>query len=372
MKKRCAIILILALLLGLASCQAAPKPQNVTESVLQEPSSEVETPQVAVGICIPDNDSRWKNDVQILTRELQALGYRTAVEYAAGDPATQAYQVEKLIEQKVGCIVVAPVDSLALLEAQKKAESAGIPVIAYDRLLMDSSAVDAFVTFDYEKMGQEMGNYIAQQKQLDTAGAEQRSYTIEFYMGSADDNSALLLHTGILSVLQPYLDSGVLVCASGRTSFADTCVMQASARKAADKLSNSLSAFYGELPLDILCVGTDEMAVECLGILPSFGYGGENYPMIVSQGGSLAGVKAVLDGEVSMTVYKDTTELAQNASRIAHSLIMGQTPEYNDAARFHNHIVTVPAWVCRAFPVDQMTCWPLLVETGVYAESELS
>ena len=372
MKKQSAIVLILALLFALAACQGKPSAQKETLPVAQETVNTPETPvNMVVGVCIPDNDSRWRTDVEALTQAFESLGYNVAVEYAAGDPATQAYQLEKLVEQKVCCLVVAPVDSLALVDAQGKAEEAGIPVIAYDRLLMDSPVVDAFVTFDYLKMGQEMGNYILQQKQLDTAAAEQRSHTIEFYMGSADDNSALLLHTGILSVLQPYLDAGVLVCASGRTSFADTYVTQASSLKAAEKLSNCLSTFYQEQPLEILCMGTDEMAVACVELLSSFGYVGENYPLIVSQGGSLAGAKAVLQGQISMTVYKDNLEMAENAARIAHGLVTNQTPEYNDAEQFHNHIETVPAWVCTTFPVDTASCRTLLVDTGIYTNSDL-
>lgn len=370
MKRFWAIFCILILGLGLVACQNKKAPQN--ETLPQQTVEPNPLDGALVGICIPDNEERWKTDVAVLTQQLQSFGFEVAVEYAAGDPAMQAYQLDKLVEQKVCCLVVAPVDSLALLEAQKKAENAGIPVIAYDRLLMDTPGVDAFVTFDYMKMGQEMANYIVQQKQLDTAALEERSYTIEFYMGSADDNSALLLHTGILSVLQPYLDAGVLVCVSGRTSFADTYVLQASPVKAAEKLSNCLSASYGERTLDIICFGSDEMAVDGVNLLSSFGYDGENQPLIVSQGGSLVGAEAVLQGKIAMTVYKDNVELAQNAARIVESLVMGQTPEYNDAEQFHNHVAAVPAWVCRTFPVDSATCWPLLVETGVYAESDFT
>lgn len=370
MKKVLAWILIPVLCLGLVACQGKSVPQN--EVLSGQDAAPVDPAGSLVGICIPDNGERWKKDVEVLTRELQDMGYEVTVEYAAGDPAMQAYQMDQLLEQKVCCLVVAPVDSLALIEAQKKAENAGVPVIAYDRLLMDTAGVDALVTFDYWKMGREMADYIVQQKQLDTAAAESRSYTIELYMGSADDHSAFLLHNGILSVLQPYLDAGVLVCASGRISFADTYVLQASPVKAAEKLSNCLSLFYGERPLDIICFGADEMAVDCVELLPSFGYGSENQPLIVSQGGSLAGANAVLQGKLSMTVYKDNVELAQNAARIANALITKQTPEYNDLEQFHNHVDTVPAWVCRAFQVDSATCWSLLVESGVYAESDFT
>lgn len=372
MKKWLTMLLIPVLLFSLWGCQPKTAPQSAPVTTMPA-ESEPEIPAgPSVGVCIPDNDPRWKTDVAVMTRELQSRNYNIIVEYAAGDPGKQARQMEKLIEAKVLCLIVAPVDSMALVEAEKMAKEAGIPIIAYDRLLMDTQAVDAFVTFDYEKMGQEMGSYIVEQKQLKTAATENRSYTVEFYMGSADDHSALLLHTGLMSVLQPYLDAGVLVCASGRTSFADTYVLQASAIKAKEKLSNCLSLSYGEGRPDILCTGSDEMAVACAEILDTMGFSGSNRPLIVSQGGSVVGVRAVLSLRIDMTVYKDNRELASNAVRIAGDLIAGQTPEYNETQRFHNHMIPVPAWVCRSFPVDSLSCWAQLVETGIYTESELT
>lgn len=371
MKKLFAMMLIMALVFSFAACGEETVPQNVPVTTT---ATEAEPPQPArpaVGVCIPDNDPCWKIDVEVMTRELDSLGYDIMVEYAAGNPSLQADQITKLIEAKVLCLIVAPVDSMVLMEVEKLAEESGIPMIAYDRLLMDTPTVDAFVTFDYVKMGQDMGNYIVEKRQLKTASAEARSYTIEFYMGSADDHSALLLHTGLMSVLQPYLDAGVLVCISGRTSFADTCVFQASGIKAAEKLSNCLS-LYKERPLDILCTGSDNIAVSCSELLAVMGYKGTQRPTIVSQGGTLAGTRAVLDNRTDMTVYKDNRELAANAVRIARALIDNEEPEYNDTEQFHNHTITVPAWVCRSFPVEMMSCWPLLVETGIYTENDLA
>ena len=46
---------------------------------------------------------------------------------------------------------------------------------------------------------------------LDKAREDKKSYTIEFLMGSPDDNDALFLCNGIQEGLQEYLDDGTLV-----------------------------------------------------------------------------------------------------------------------------------------------------------------
>ena len=120
MKRFWAIFCILILGLGLVACQNKKAPQN--ETLPQQSVEPNPLDGALVGICIPDNEERWKTDVAVLTQQLQSFGFEVAVEYAAGDPAMQAYQLDKLVEQKACCLVVAPVDSLALLEAQKKAE----------------------------------------------------------------------------------------------------------------------------------------------------------------------------------------------------------------------------------------------------------
>ena len=86
-----------------------------------------------------------------------------------------------------------------------------------------------------------IAEYIVKAKNLETAKQENRSYSIEFFMGSPDDNNALFLYNGIMEVLQPYLDNGVLVCKTGRTSFQDTCILRWSQETAQQWAENYLS-----------------------------------------------------------------------------------------------------------------------------------
>ena len=93
------------------------------------------------------------------------------------------------------------------------------PVIAYDRLLMDTDAVSYYATFDNKAVGTLMAQYVEENMNLATAEAEGRTYTVELFMGSPDDNNAYFVYDGIMEVIQPYLDNGVLVCKSGQIDF---------------------------------------------------------------------------------------------------------------------------------------------------------
>ena len=192
-----------------------------------------------VGVAMPTQSSeRWINDGANMKKQLEALGYEVDLQYAEDDVQMQVSQIENMIASGVECLVIASIDSSALVNVEEQAKNAGIPIIAYDRLLMDTDAVSYYATFDNKGVGTAIGQYIKDTKQLDKAKAEGKSYTIEFFMGSPDDNNALFLYNGLMEVLKPYLDDGTLVCESGRTSFEDTCILRWSQETAQQNCEN--------------------------------------------------------------------------------------------------------------------------------------
>ena len=132
--------------------------------------------------------------------------------------------------------------NLTYEEALKIAKEKGIPVIAYDRLLMDTDAVSYYATFDNKGVGTVIAKDIEAKKNLKTAAAEGRSYTIEFFMGSPDDNNINFFFGGAMDVLKPYLDSGVLVCRSGQTSKAQCATLNWSTEEAQKRMENLITS----------------------------------------------------------------------------------------------------------------------------------
>ena len=67
-------------------------------------------------------------------------------------------------------IVIAPIDGSALTEVLKGAKDKKIPVISYDRLIMNTDAISYYATFDNTKVGRLQGKYIADTLKLRTEG----------------------------------------------------------------------------------------------------------------------------------------------------------------------------------------------------------
>lgn len=357
MRRFLSLLMAVLLMLPLAGCaedKLLPDGGDPNSKPSGNPAGEK-----VVGICVPnDTDSRWPSEAAALSEQLEKEGLTTVVEYAQDDVSLQAAQIQALIARPVSCLVIAAIDSLALTDVLQQAKQAGIPVIAYDRLLVQTDAVTYYVGYDHQAMGAAIANHIVKTRQLETAQAEGRSHTIEFFMGSPEDNNAVLLYTGIVQVLQPYLDSGVLVCPTGRTAFEDVCIQNWSAELAKTLCRSYLSAHYTNAPPDILCAASDAIADGCraaledAGILP-----GDSWPLITGQGGQEDAIQRLASGHQSMTVYKALTDLPVACCEAVTAALGIVNADWGEAV-CHNGAISIPARFCDFTLIDQTPANP--------------
>ena len=325
-----------------------------------------------VVILMPTQSSeRWINDGATMKSQLEEKGYNVELQYAEDDTAMQVSQLENYVGKGVDCLVIAAIDSGVLVNAEAQAKEAGIPIIAYDRLLMDTDAVSYYATFDNKGVGTVIANYIKEAKDLDAAREDGESYTIEFFMGSPDDNNALFLYNGIMEVLQEYLDDGTLVCKSGRTSFEDTCILRWSQETAQSNCENILTANYADEELDIACTAFDGFAYGVKAALEGAGYTAENWPLVTGQDAEVMATKNIIAGSQTMYIYKETRLLAEKTVTMVDAVLQGTEPEINDTEQYNNGVITVPTYMCTPVAVDQSNYKEILIDGGYYTEDQL-
>ncbi len=117
-------------------------------------------------------------------------------------------------------IVVGPVDGSQLGAVLEEAAAAGVFVIGYDRLIENTTAIDGVVQFDSIKTG------VLQGETLLAGLAAQKGegpYNIELFGGGPADPNAPNFFKGAMSVLQPKIDDGTLVVASGQFGLYSGC-----------------------------------------------------------------------------------------------------------------------------------------------------
>lgn len=358
MKKLFAIVMVLVLVLSMVACGAK-------EEAAETPAEDQKT----VGILMPTKEQTiWSIQGDRLVEGFEAAGYATMIEYAEDDSARQATQIENMVTKGADVLVIAAVDSASLTDSCEKAKEAGCIIIADDRLITNTEAVDYYVTFDLVKMGALQGQYIVDT--LDLANTTD-SYTMEIFSGSQDDANAILFYNGAMEVLQPYLDEGKLVVKSGQTSYEQTAIQSWDSAKAQARMDNLLSGFYADDTLDAVLVAADCLCLGVISSLESMGYGTDAipYPIMTGQDAELAAVKNIKAGKQSMTAFLDANELVKIIVPLVNDLVAGNEPEANST--YHNGVKDVPAQTYSPYLISAENV-DYLVEVGFYTEAEIN
>ena len=163
-----------------------------------------------MGVLLPEEGEDINSSLERteLKSRLEEAGYEAAMYFAGDDSDTQAEQIRELLQdEKLKALVISPVDPYGLTDVLEEASELSIPVIDYDNLIMDTPNVKYFVTFNMRRLERDCQN-IVEKEELDKVREDRGARTIEFLMGSPDDDASLFLFNGIMEVLQEYIDDG--------------------------------------------------------------------------------------------------------------------------------------------------------------------
>lgn len=324
-----------------------------------------------VGIAMPTKSmERWISDGNNMVTELEKLGYKTDLQYGEDKVENQVAQIENMITKGVDLLVIAPIDGSALTDVLEKAANEGIEVIAYDRLLMNSENVDYYATFDNFGVGVLQASYIEDALNLSEG---EGPYNIELFSGSPDDNNALINYDGVMSVFQQYLDSGQLVVRSGQTKFSQIATLRWDGSTAQGRMDNLLSANYTDTLLDAVLSPNDTISLGVISSLKGVGYGSADKPMpvITGQDADQAGVKSIIAGEQTQTVFKDTRVLAQNTIEMIEAIFNDEEVPVNDTETYDNGVKVVPTYLANPVSVDKGNYQAELIDTEYYSKKDL-
>ena len=321
-----------------------------------------------VGVAMPTKDlQRWNQDGSNMQSQLEAAGYEVDLQYASNDIATQVSQIENMINSGCQLLVIASIEGDSLGTVLEQAKEKNIPVIAYDRLIMNSDAVSYYATFDNYMVGTKQGEYIEQQLDLKNAAGP---FNIELVTGDPGDNNARFFFGGAMDVLQQYIDSGKLIVKSGQTDFATVATANWSTETAQARMDAIISANYADgTKLDAVLCSNDSTALGVTNSLEA-NYTGE-WPIITGQDCDIANVKNMIAGKQSMSIFKDTRTLASKVVEMVDAIMKGGEAPVNDRETYDNGTGIIPSYLCEPVFADVNNYKELLVDSGYYKESDL-
>lgn len=381
MKKSLALFVALMMALSLAACggssssaaaSSAPAPASTASSMATTGGGKV-------GIAMPTKSlERWNRDGSFLQKQFESKGCEVELVYSDNDVNQQVNDIENLIADKVNLLVIAAIDGESLSNVLDSADEAGIPVISYDRLIMNTKAIDYYVSFDNYTVGKLQGEFVVDTLKLDLKDTS-KTYNIEFTAGDPADNNAGFFFNGAFDVLKPYIDAGILKVPSGQTAFEQVATASWSTDTAMSRMQNILGSYYSDgTVLDVALCSNDSTALGVTQAIKS-DYAGSNQPIITGQDGDEANLANIVDGKQSMTVYKAVANEAVVTLDVGMAIMNGETPDEGlissagwkfdctyDTESYDNNTGIIPSYLLVPTVVTKDNIQTELVDTGYY------
>lgn len=323
-----------------------------------------------VGVCMPTKDlQRWNQDGANMKKELEDAGYVVDLQYANNEIAQQVNQIENMITSGVDVLVIASIDGGSLGTVLVDAKKSNIPVIAYDRLIMETDAVSYYATFDNYMVGTFQGEYIEEALDLKN---QDGPFNIELFTGSPDDNNARYFFGGAMDVLNPYIDSGKLVVVSGQKEFEEVATLNWSTEAAQSRMENLITAYYANgTKLDAVLSSNDSCAIGITNALVNAGFNKDNFPVLTGQDCDITATKNIIAGLQSMSIFKDTRTLATKVVEMVDAIMRDEEVPVNDKKTYDNGTGVIPTFLCEPVFADINNYEELLIESGYYTEDQL-
>ena len=151
--------------IALTGCSTSNKSNDSSQKVNTSTGKGGNGKKVTIAFSAPAADHGWIKAITTFAKQ-QADSYKDVKFIAtegAADPAAQVAQVESLIAQKPDVLVILPTDGSALTHVAEEAMSKGIQVVNVDREFTSPSAFRTLIGGDNYGIGEQAGNYIADQ-----------------------------------------------------------------------------------------------------------------------------------------------------------------------------------------------------------------
>lgn len=295
--RKAACLLLCICLFSFSACLRQGMPRKLSAKAQEE--------KIQIGVTF---DSfiieRWQRDRDVFVAAAQELGAQVNVQNTNGDMKEQIAQIDYFIQKGMDVIVVVMVasdeDRRGLVDAVGRAQKAGIPVVAYDRLILDAN-VDLYISFDNGQVGRLMGEHMRE------------------HLGGEGE---------ILQVCGPLADYNVPQVMAGfdqavrgeklkvvKTEYAKSWLAETGFTATAAYLSQ-----YP--PPGGIMAGHDSIAGNVIRALSEQRLAGK--VCVVGQDADLDACQRIAEGTQCMTVYKPVEKLARRAAEMSVALAKGE------------------------------------------------
>lgn len=306
--------------------------------------------KLRIGASLPtQRDERWVRDAQKMRESAKEQDIDLKMQISDNDAAKQMSQCENLLAQGIDILILAPHDATSAAAIVDEAHSAGIKVISYDRLVLNTK-VDLYISFDNLEVGRLQGEFLAK-------AVPKGNYAV--LGGAPTDNNAKLFKQGAMSVIKPLAAKGDIKIVM------DQWIQDWQPTVAMNLMQNALTANNNKI--DAVLAPNDNTAGGVIQALAQVGLAGK--VPVTGQDAELTAAQRIVKGTQSMTVFKDTRELASKAMDAAIKMAGGQDPGATGAV--NNNKMDVPSILLKPIVVDKGNIDAVLIDGGYLKKADV-
>ena len=265
-----------------------------------------------VAMLLPENvNPRWESqDARFFVEAMAEVAPDATVEVfnANNDTATQQRQAEQALTRGAKVLVVIPIDGESAAIIADSAAEAGVPTIAYDRMI-HSENTTFWVQADLGAMGASQAQHIVDNTESGDV--------LVLLKGSPTDPNAAVIHNGQLTVLQELFDSGERVLGyENWTQGWDPAIARRSMDQALTQLDNNVQGVVSS---------NDGNAAAAIASLAEQGLAGK--VPVSGLDATVQALQLILIGEQTQTGWRPFADMAGITADVTALLLKGESVE---------------------------------------------
>ncbi|MBQ0003370.1 MAG: substrate-binding domain-containing protein [Treponema sp.] len=291
---------------------------------------------------------RWRRDTDVFLATAKELGADVIVQNAGNSIDEQIRQIQYLIDKNVNAIVIVAKQADSLTEVIRNATSNNIPVISYDRLILNAS-IDLYLTIDSEKVGEKMAKEIVKRSPMGT---------LYLMLGPKADFNMSMIKSGVEKVIH---SSPLHI---GEVFYTDDWNY--------DLSYNQMISYLREdkIPNAIIC-GNDSVANSVIQAISELKPDANIF--IAGQDADIVNCQHIVNSKQTVTVYKPITELAKQAAYCAVRLSKGASAEELSLINgtINNGYSDIPTCYLEPVAVTKENIDEVIINSGFHSQEEV-
>lgn len=294
-------------------------------------------------------EDRWLRDRDIFSAKAKQENMDVIVSNANNDADMQCRQVQDMINKGIDVLVIVPQDDKKSIACVQLAKKAGIPVISYDRLVLNAN-VNAYISFDNVNVGQLQAEELLKK-------VPQGGYLI--LNGAKSDNNSVMFNQGYMGKLKPAIDSGKIQI------IAQTWVPNWIRESACSFVREQLKQNTGKIKA--ILAANDSLAYGAIDALSEARL--SKKVIVVGHDGDLPACQRIVDGTQDMTVYKPIDKLVDKTIETCKALAQKQNISYSQTINDGSY--NVPYLMIDVIPVTKYNIDDTIIKDGFQTREDV-